>query len=275
MRHLAAALILLLATAPLAAAGEDGLLPGWEFDVMPYAWIPGTFGTVQVDDRTAHVDVSIHDVLTIVFDGDGLAAGGYFAARHDRWSVFLDAFGGALEAKVRQDIPTALCCTVNIAATYDVRPVIVDAAVGFRLGQWALPQRTKPISLGTYAGMRFVHLGNQLQASVGVDDATRAAADVNKNFNWADPIIGVAWDVPLLDALSLDFRADIGGFHASSNLTWGIVGDFRYALPWKVFASQPWVAVGYRVVAFDHDVGDGNNADLQFRGPMTGVGFTF
>jgi hypothetical protein len=274
MRRFAAALIVLVAVTTTVLAEDHDVLSGWEFDVMPYAWIPGVFGTVGVAGRTAQVEVTTRELLDIVFDGDGLAAGGYFAARHDRWNVFLDAFGGSIKAGVRENVPTQLC-TLNIAADLTIKPVIVDAAVGYTLGRWTLPQRTKPISLGAYAGMRFTHLGNHLRASAGVDDATKAAADVSKNFNWADPMIGIDWAVPLLETLSLDFRADIGGFGASSKLIWGIVGDFRYTLPWKPLSTQPWVAVGYRVVAFDHEFAGTNAADLQFRGPLMGIGFTF
>ena len=189
MRRFAAALIALLAASTPVLADDHDVLSGWKFDSMLYAWIPGTFGTISVAGRTVQVDSTVSDVLNIVFDGDGLAAGGYFAARHDRWNVFLDAFGGSLKEGVRENVPTSLC-TLNIAATATIKPVIVDAAVGYTLGRWALPQRTQPISLGAYAGMRFTHLGNHIRASAGVDDATKASADVSANFNWADPMIG-------------------------------------------------------------------------------------
>jgi hypothetical protein len=98
---------------------------------------------------------------------------------------------------------------------------------------------------------------------------------VSRAFDWADPLIGIRWEVPLLDQLTLDFRGDIGGFGASSELTWGLVGGARYWLTWSPWSSRPWVGVGYRVVAFDRDFGTEGNIDLQFRGPVAGVGFVF
>ena len=79
----------------------------------------------------------------------------------------------------------------------------------------------------------------------------------------------------MLDRLSLDFRGDIGGFGASSDLIWGLVGDVKYWLPWTPWAIQPWFAIGYRAVAFNRDFAGSNNIDLQFRGPTRGAGFVF
>ena len=94
-------------------------------------------------------------------------------------------------------------------------------------------------------------------------------------FDWADPLLGVRWEVPILDQLSLDFRADIGGFGASSKLIWGIVSGVRYWLTWHPWSLQPWLGAGYRVMAFDRDAGGADSLDLQFRGPYSGVGVLF
>jgi hypothetical protein len=44
--------------------------------------------------------------------------------------------------------------------------------------------------------------------------------NVSRVFDFADPMIGVRWGVPLLDRLSLDFRGDLGGLPTGSKLTW-------------------------------------------------------
>src|SRR4029077_13875616 len=84
-----AALLLMLAARSVAAEEAS---PAWQFEVMPYAWIPGTFGSIKVKGRTAAVDTTMGDVLTLLWHGDAFTAGGYFAARYDRWSGFLDAY---------------------------------------------------------------------------------------------------------------------------------------------------------------------------------------
>jgi hypothetical protein len=101
------------------------------------------------------------------------------------------------------------------------------------------------------------------------------SGSVSDSFNAAAPLIGVRWEVPVLDQLSLDFRGNLGGLPASSSLTWGLVGDVRYWLSWEPFGSQTWLEAGYRVLAFQRDFGGGKSYDLQLRGPLVGLGFAF
>jgi hypothetical protein len=264
---------LLSIVAVLAAGGtaiaEDEPAP-WEFEVTPYAWIPANYGTIDVRGRTARLDVSIDDVLNLVFDGDALAGGLYASVRYDRWSAFVDAFGGFAEEK-----STASVCCASIAAKTTVYPVIVDVGMGYRLGAWMLPARRRPLTLGVYAGTRVMYLGTDVRADVDRPGFVARTLDASKSFSWADPMIGLRWEVPVHDRISLEFRGDIGGFGASSELIWGLVGGFRWWLPWSPWSTRPWLGLGYRAISFDHDFNDGNNANLEFRGPYSAIGFAF
>jgi hypothetical protein len=274
MRRALLTLVCALISVGHAVAAEADEPAGWQFEVAPYAWIPGTYGTIDVRGRTAHADTGPGEILSLLFKGDALAAGGYFAARYDRWSAFLDAFGGFVKESIIEDVPTRFC-TLSIGAKGTIHPLFVDVAFGYELGEWTLAQRSRPVSLGVYAGMRYTHLGVDLSGALGVNGGVQRNAAASDSFDWADPMIGVRWEVPLLDRLTLDFRGDIGGFHASSNLTWGIVSDLRYWMEWSPWDTQPWLGAGYRVIAFDHDFKGTNDADLQFRGPMMALGFVF
>src|SRR5262245_46738242 len=138
----------------LAAEAESG----WEFEFQPYIWIPGNFGSLTVLGRTASFDTTVKDALDLATSGNAFVFAGYFRASYDRWSVFVDAFGGYLEDSVKEDVPIPFC-TARIDATAEIRPVLVDFAVGYRLGQWAMAGRQRPISLGVYAGTRYTHFG--------------------------------------------------------------------------------------------------------------------
>ena len=98
----------LLAPVLAAAAGEASptatQAPRFEFEVMPYAWIPGVHGSLKVKGVPVHVDVDPSDVLQLVFDGDGLAAAGYFSASWDRFTLFADSFGGYADANVDETV---------------------------------------------------------------------------------------------------------------------------------------------------------------------------
>src|SRR5262249_60090736 len=138
-----------------------------------------------------------------------------------------------------------------------------------------LPERQRPISLGVYLGTRYLHLGEELETSVGVVNGRSRSLSASDVINTANPLIGVRWEVPVLDSLSLDFRGDVGGLPVRSNLTWGIVGDVRYWLGWQPFGARTWLEAGYRVVAYQRDFGGGTDLNLQVRGPLLALGFGF
>ena len=211
-----------------ACAAEEPPSP-WRFEIEPYGWVSGTYGTIDVDQYVARLDVTPGNLLTAVFDGNALAAAGYFAVAYERWSVFADVYGGGAKVNVDEDIPT-LYCTLTVDAKDTMRFVLADFAVGYRLGQWSLPERRLPLELGVYAGARYVHFANHLRGGVAVVGGQRYSGDADEANDWADPIIGVRWSVPVLDSVSLTFRGDIGGFGASSDLDWGLVSDVRYWL---------------------------------------------
>src|SRR5205085_8560209 len=111
-----ALVILVLCWGGLARAEADGTPPAadaapspWELDVLPYAWVPGTYGSLDVAGHTVRVDSTPSDVLNLLFDGNAFAAAGYFGLSYDRFSVFADTFGGYAEVRVNEEIPTQLC----------------------------------------------------------------------------------------------------------------------------------------------------------------------
>ena len=275
IRVVAMGLALLAIASPGLA--DDQKSPGWQFDVMPYFWIPGTAGTIQVKERTANIDETVGDVLSLLGHGNAFAFGSYFGARYDRYSAFVDAFGGFLNIPGEQAIPTRNG-TVHVSGTAKVRPVILDVGIGYQVGEWSLPERKRPLSLEAFVGSRYVYLGTELEASAsfsgpnGMVDINGAGGSVSKGFNLVAPLGGVRSEVPLLDSLSFNFRGDVGG---STSLTWELIGELRYWLPWEPGIAQTYLDAGYRAVSLKQDFGAGNDVQLQFRGPILGLGFAF
>src|SRR5262249_59103247 len=103
-RMMLAALALVVAASTTFAADEEPA-PGWQFDFMPYLWLPGAFGTVAVKGRTAHVHTTLGDSLTLLWHGDAFTFGGYLAARYDRWSFFTHAYRGFLAPRACRTPP--------------------------------------------------------------------------------------------------------------------------------------------------------------------------
>ncbi len=265
-------MLAVLGSAPSVAAGEAEGSP-WAFEFEPYAWIPGTYGSVTVDGKTARLDVGPRDVLESVFDGNALAAAGYLSASYKRWSLFVDVLGGGAKVDIDETIPTPFCELV-VDARDTMRFVLADLALGYRVAELSMPGRQRPLIVGVYAGARYVHLRNDLSGGVGVIGGRRFSGSAVDTTNWADPLIGVRWSVPVLDSVTLTFRGDIGGFGASSDLDWSLVGDLRYWLSWRPLSTRTYVAAGYRVVGFDRSP-DAARVDMQLRGPLMGMGFVF
>ena len=105
--------LLAAATASLAADAESSK---WQFDVFPYGWLAGNYGTVTVKGNTAHINVTPSDLYGLLEDGKAFAGAGYFAASYDRFSVFVDSMGGYVSESVDEQIPTPLCCGISVRA---------------------------------------------------------------------------------------------------------------------------------------------------------------
>src|ERR1044072_6926957 len=93
--RIAVAVFLVLVGGGITARGAAEESPGaeptpspWELEVLPYAWVPGTYGSLEVAGHRVDIDVTPNDVLNLLFDGNAFAASGYFSLTYDRFSVF-------------------------------------------------------------------------------------------------------------------------------------------------------------------------------------------
>ena len=251
----------------------------WEFEFGTPIWIPGNYGTLTVRDHVAHVDVSPNDTWNLLTSGNAFAGEGYFGLRYDRVFAFVDALGGYVDESVSEQVPIKAypqLGKLSIDAKAKLKDVLVDVGVGYRLGEWTLPERRRPLTLDLYVGARYYGFLTRLRASLGVTKAgIRQAADVSNTVDWTDPLVGVRWQVPLLDCVSANFRGDIGGFNAGSELSWNIVGDVRYWIGASILSTHPYVALGYRALGFTRSSDPHNELDMQFRGPFGTAGFVF
>src|SRR5262249_23212788 len=167
----------------------------------PYAWIFGVFGTVTVKGRTIDIASDVGDTWDLLTGGNAFAGSGYFSLGYGRWSAFVDSSGGYAEESVHEQVPTQFC-TLSLQARTKLKYVFADAAFGYEVGEWSLSGRTRPVTLGVYAGMRYTWLWNKLSPTVGVVHGKQQSGTVTEAFDWADPMIGVRWSVPVFDSLS-------------------------------------------------------------------------
>jgi hypothetical protein len=86
---------------------------------------------------------------------------------------------------------------------------------------------------------------------------------------WVDPIVGAKTQLKIVDNLFMRLMGDIGGFNASSTLTWQAMGALGYEL-----ASWASIGGGYRAIGYDHNV-NGFKYDIITHGPFLGAEFKF
>ena len=245
----------------------------WRFDGAFYAWLPGVFGRIEAHGRSAPIDLTVGDMIDLLFNQwRALDAGAHFEAHYDRFDLLVDAIGGYVKPSTSATVER-LGQTVRFDARATVHFVLAEFGLGYRVGEWSIAGRRRPMSLGLLAGARYYHIGNDITATRAVPISERELS-AESVLNWADPFIGVRWEIPVLDSLAWDFRSDIGGFGAGSDLSYSLVSSFRWWLPtsWR---TQPWLGLGYKLVAFDYEVSGESGINTQLRGPWLGAGIDF
>jgi hypothetical protein len=266
-----------------AHAGDEAKNDAWQFEVLPYMWLPEIQGRVTAAGTggrsvSASLHVGIDDSLKLLLKGQLWAGMGYLQARKRRLSLFLDVIG--THAEVDQTVtghslgPGILRRpdrTTKIAVFTDL--IITEFGAAYRVAEWPGSEGTPPISIEAMAGGRYLHSANDIElrsntllGPVGTDASTEA--DV------VDPFIGGRWAIRLRDGLVLGFRGDVGGFDAGTHFTWQLASSLRYRLPFTLRSAPLWSVLGYRVLDFDIRNPTpcvDQRINLQMRGPFLGV----
>ncbi len=125
-------------------------------------------------------------------------------------------------------------------------------------------------SVEPFVGARYTHLGIDIDTTLG-----QRALATNTDSHFADPLLGGRWSIEILDPLDFSFSGDIGGFGAASELVWSLQALFEYRLSWTLFGADLRALAGYRVLDYDRDDGLLSDVDVQYRGPILGLGGRF
>jgi len=173
---------------------------------------------------------------------------------------------------VNETIPTQLC-TLTVRATDEIRYVINDFAVGYRLGQWSLRKPTAAAStLGVYAGTPLHAISATRRASrpAWCTGYKRPAGD--RHSQLGDPMIGIRWSVPMLEFDDARLRGDSAVGASSSSSGPGRRRAILASL--DAFLAPTLPLAGYRVAAFDRSLEQRTRSAAVPR-PTVGMGFTF
>jgi hypothetical protein len=111
-------------------------------------------------------------------------------------------------------------------------------------------------------GLRYTELD-----AVQIFDASNTAASESRG--WFDPIVGARGRIPLVDRLSFNWRADVGGFGVGSDLSYQLDASATWTFNrmFRAFAGWRYLKVDYSSSDLDYDV--------AATGPYVGMSFVF
>jgi hypothetical protein len=121
-----------------------------------------------------------------------------------------------------------------------------------------------PFFVDLLAGMRIVAIDQDFRLSGPNRSFSRGASKT-----LVDPIIGARMSGPFSDRWGYDLYGDVGGFGASSKLTWQLMGVVKYHI------STSWAAsAGWRHLVINTSR-NGFKFDVAMDGPIAGVSYRF
>jgi hypothetical protein len=213
----------------------------WQFTISPYLWVASIVGSTGADGIDSGIDTGYNFLSLDNLEGAFFIAA---SARKGRWTIQTDAVFLKFADEGIFDLLTA-----NI----DLSGNVLELSGAYRPGSFKYTELV--------FGVRRV----SLEIDIGL---TPGPQGIQKE-NWLDPLIGIRHIRPLGEKWRAIFRADLGGFGVSSDLTFNaIVGaDFNMTKHSSLF-------LGYRYLTLDFSEDD-FLADLTADGFALGVEFSF
>lgn len=248
-----------------AMALHDPAHDPWRVEFRAWAWLMGVEGDVGARGRITEVSASFGDIL----DGSDsiFAFSGRLEVGHGALGAFFDGMYADIGAE--NQTGTAGRAAVDI----EFQQTILDFGLMYRVCDLQ-PEAPGPaanarnLTLDLYAGGRYVDL------DVEIDPDRVASRHADRD--WLDPILGAKAVFPIAEHWHVELNGDVGGFGASSDLTWSATAVIGY--DFNMFGAPASVLLGYRVIGWDYTDGDGNDEftwDLFQHGVILGLNIRF
>jgi hypothetical protein len=239
---------------PLPANDDDA----WHFEVRPYIWAAGIYGTLRVGNETAETGKGSSSVLGML----DFAAAVQVEAIKGRWRIMIDE--NYVNLGTDATGPGGL-------VTFDVQPTqnIFEFGGSYMFAEVPNDKSTtaEPLppafTAEALAGVRWFHLGLRLQRTTTASPLALPPPPVEGSRNLFGPFVGARLKGSLSKAVSLSGKFTVGGSGAGSNFAWSAEG----LLDWRLKKSFS-LGGGYRVLGMNADQ-PGNN--VGFDGQMRGL----
>jgi len=246
-------LVLLLSGIFQLSAQTETNAKKWHFLAEPYLMFPYMDGETGVGDLLSiPVDANPGDIFSKL----KMAAMLYFEARTNKWAITSDL----VYMKLSQEVtPGVLLHSGDVA----VKEFIWEPAGLYKI----LP------FMEVGAGGRLVNLATDIDIRRNVLPAGTEQVTESGSKTWFDPILITRLTTNINDKWLFQFRGDIGGFGAGSDLTWQLQAYAGYKFT-KVFQ----LTAGYRLLSIDYDKGADSERfvyNVNTFGPLVRFGFSF
>jgi len=241
----AAMVLALVACVKSAAAQENN--SDWEFYTSPNIWATGVgietnmFGPLP----PTNIDVDFSEIL----DHLNFALENTFEVRKGRVIGLFDF--NYFDLSVEQNLSGAMFTKADA----DMKMILASTSIGYRIVD------DDPIDFDVFAGAQIVWMDTDTTVS-GMGTVSISDGDT-----LIDPIVGIRTRIDLGSGFFLNGIGMIGGFGASSKLTWQLFG----AIGWQ---ANDWLALqaGYRHWKIDLKGGDLVD-ETEMTGPIIGATF--
>lgn len=214
---------------PSSSASSATSANGWQLDITPYLWFPGTHGTVGAFGRNASVHASAWDLLQHFNFGLMGAAD----ASYNRFVLSGDLLW------IRLSDGRALPFTGLGAVSADVRvgELVWTSKIGYRV------INSDKFKADATVGARYWHLGQKLSFNPSF-----LGLNINPSQNWADIVVGGRVELPLGPKASVIALGDVGGWNATAKLDYQFAGllNFKMSPKWALNAGYRYLFVDYR-----------------------------
>lgn len=225
-------------TPPAGPIVEMPVESPWTFDLALNMFLAGLSGDVTARGIPTEVDASFGDII----DHFEAGAAGRFTVGYERWFLTTEFSYMKLGASAS-------------AAGLELEQWLVEPSIGYSVCD----------SFEVFAGARY----NSLSGDLAFKGPLGVVATGTQE--WWDPIVGMHFSILLIGRrFTFDGHFDVGGFGASSDITWQAYPHFR----WR-FAEWGSAQLGYRWLGTDYETGSGRSKfhyDVIAHGPQ--VGFT-
>ena len=238
---------LLLGSGALRANGD------WDISFEPYSLAVNIDGTASIGRVVgAPVNVGFGDILENLKMAAMLHVEGF--NNTNNWGVILDYGYMNLGGRGSRGILTA-----------GVKQGILEAFIAKRI-------QTETGHIDWYAGVRSWNNKIDLVLDPAILPGSR---NITVREQWVDIVFGARSVMPLNERWTMLLRADVGGFGASSELTYAGSAGLNYHL------SDNWlIDIQYKGVWVDYESGaagapDSFYYDTVSHGPLVGISYTF